>query len=201
MAIGSDRLPINVEKGAVGGPRFNVKKQIAMSGKMQRVQLWDHPLGQWDISYPLRERTNLDSVQAFFFSHGGSEIPFRFRAWDNYQAVDQLIGSGDGVTDSFQLVKIFTVGSNSYSKPIQLPEPGSVVITADGVAQIENTDYAVNYQTGAVTFINVPTYGDIVASFNFDHAVIFEDDQFKAAMDSADKGRVPRVTITEVLGE
>lgn len=203
------RLPTEVEEGAVGGPRFKVEQQIAMSGRQQRIQHWDQALGEWDISYPLRERADLiEAVLNLFYARGGPELAFRFKDWADFEFADVLIGTGDGSTDTFQLFKTYTDTVRTYTYTIYLPVSGTVEIAVNGVTKTETTHYTINYSTGVVTFTggNIPTAGQpIRASGEFDRSVIFADDQLKISMlmvtSTSSIGSIPRITIKEVLGE
>ena len=60
------------------------------------------------------------------------------------------------------------------------PTKAGVHITVNGVAQTENTDYFVDYETGEVIFATAPLKGyRILASFEFDVPVRFDTDNIR----------------------
>jgi uncharacterized protein (TIGR02217 family) len=51
MAIDNIRLPVEVEQGATGGPRFKTSIQTALSGIEQRIAEWDIARCEYDVGY------------------------------------------------------------------------------------------------------------------------------------------------------
>lgn len=91
-------------------------------------------------------------------------------------ATDQAIGTGDGFTDAFSLLKTYTLGSESYQRPIELPVLSTVKVAIDGVL-VDPADYTVSRPGGVVQFTDPPPNGAaITAGFLFDVNVRFESD-------------------------
>ena len=139
VAIDNVRLPVEVEQGATGGPRFKTSIQTALSGIEQRIAEWDVARCEYDISYAVRGKAELISeVIKIWRDRLGPAYPFRFKDWSDFEADDVSIGTGDGRSTAFQLVKsyglVFVV-----NRIIQLPVEGTVAITVAGVAKIETT--------------------------------------------------------------
>jgi uncharacterized protein (TIGR02217 family) len=189
------RLPVGVEQGAIGGPRFSTSIQTAMSGVEQRQGEWDLARGDYDISYGITSQDELDVVLAFYFSQLGPLNAFRFKDWNDYQLEDEPIGEGDSAgTLTFQIIKTYTNSVRSYERPIQLPVSGTVEVRVNDVLQSEGGDYAVSYTTGIITFAggSVP--------------VRFAEDLMKITMQFHDgssdiAGQVPSIRLLEVIGE
>lgn len=198
------RLPVGVESGAVGGPRFQTQVQVAISGQEQRIADWDQARGEWDISYGIRTIAELTDVIKLFRARSGRLEAFRFKDWSDYAVTGQVIGTGDGVEDTYRLFKSYTDTVNTHNRAISHPISGTVTIYVNGVAKMETTHYVLNYETGFFIFTggNIPTVGQsITADFEFDVPVRFDSDHLKVSMVQEDIGEIPPITITEVLDE
>jgi len=91
----------------------------------------------------------------------GRAHEFRFKDWSDYKsgsvasavtAIDQSIGSGNGVTAAFQLVKNYTSGL-IYQRTIKKPVTGSVRVSIDDDEQAGN--WTVDTATGIITIENI----------------------------------------------
>ena len=123
-----------------------------MSGIEQRIAEWDKARCEYDISYAVRGKADLLSeVIKLWRDRLGPAYPFRFKDWSDYSAEDVNIGTGDGATVAFQLIKSYSL-IYVVDRIIQLPVEGTVAITVGGEETTESTDYTVNYATGTVTF-------------------------------------------------
>src|SRR5580765_6768290 len=204
MAIDNVRLPVEVEQGASGGPRFKTSIQTALSGIEQRIAEWDKARCEYDISYAVRGKADLISeVIKLWRDRLGPAYPFRFKDWSDFEATDVNIGTGDGSVAAFQLIKSYSL-IYVVNRVIQLPVEGTVAITVAGVAKVETTDYTVDYSTGLVTFGSgdIPAAGQVVrATFEFDVPVRFTDDVLKVSMTMDDYGDIPSIPLMEVLNE
>jgi len=148
-------------------------------------------------------RALLDEVIALFRDRRGPAYPFRFKDWEDYQATNVSIGTGDGSLASFQLVKVYSKIFETI-RAIQLPVEDTVQIKVAGVLKTETTHYTVNYSTGLVTFTsgNIPAAAQaITATFEFDVPVRFAEDTLKVSMTMDDLGDIPSIPLVEVLSE
>lgn len=198
------RLPTTVEEGAVGGPRFKTIIQQAISGHEYRIGEWDACRGEWDVGYGIRSRDDLLAVKTFYLARFGRLHSFRFRDWTDYMATLAAIGTGTGTEDEFQLKKTYTSGSRSYIRTITQPVSGALSVFVNAIQKTETTDYTVNYETGIITFGagDIPANGEAVtATFEFDVPVRFDDDVMKISAVAVDAGRIPPITVIEVLDE
>jgi uncharacterized protein (TIGR02217 family) len=204
MAIDNIRLPVEVEQGATGGPRFKTSIQTALSGIEQRIAEWDVARCEYDISYAVRGKADLISeVIKMWRDRFGPAYPFRFKDWSDFEATDVTIGTGDAVEVAFQLIKSYSM-IFVINRTIQLPVQGTVQIKVAGVLKTETTHYTVDYATGMVTFTsgNVPAASAaITASFEFDVPVRFTEDALKVSMTMEDFGDIPSIPLIEVLNE
>lgn len=201
------RLPVSVEQGAVGGPRFSTSVQVALSGVEQRQGEWDVARCEYDISYGITNQDDLDAVMAFYYAQNGPLHSFRFRDWNDYRLANELIATGDGSDTAFQIKKTYSNSARSYTRNIQLPVDGTIEVTKNGVLQIEDTDYTIDYNTGIVTFGSAPANGHtIIVSGEFDVPVRFRDDNIDFQMMTHDGedhvvASIQTIKLIEVLDE
>lgn len=200
MAFDNVRLREDIETGARGGPRFKTTIVTAASGQEQRVSEWVYERSEFDISYGVQNKEDYQAILDFFRARRGKHRGFRFKDWADYEAFNEVIGTGDDEQRTFQLVKNYD--NVLYTRKITRPVVGTVTITLDGTPKA--TGFSVDHSTGVVTFTNDPEHipGDGVivrASFEFDLPVRFDTDQMAARLVWADAGRIPEVPVVELL--
>ena len=90
----------------------------------------------------IRRADDLAAVVAFFEARNGRLHSFRFKDWGDHKSclpsgkpspTDQAIDTGDGTTTAFQLVKRYASGSQTWTRTITKPVPGTVRVALDGV--------------------------------------------------------------------
>ena len=180
------RFPVAIGFGATGGPeRMNEIVRLT-SGQERRNQRRAHARRRYDAGTGLRGLADLEALADFFEARRGSLHAFRFRDpfdWKSCplarepRAVDQWIGTGDGETIAFQLVKTYGEGADAYRRPVTKPDAVSVRIALDGVALAGGNAFAADGLTGLVTLAEPP--GEdvrITAGFAFDVPVRFDTD-------------------------
>lgn len=175
-----EELPRNISEGSKGGPGFNTTIFTAISGAEQRNINWQDQRCQYDIAYGIQDRADMDSVIAFFYNVKGKAIGFRFYDWTDHSITNGNIGTGDGLTTVFQLVKKYTVGSSTFTREIKKPISGTLSgVTVNAVPKVEGVDFTVDYNTGLITFSVAPgnTFAVVVGSCEFNVPVRFDVDQ------------------------
>ena len=176
------QFPQKVAYGASGGPQFNTSIVTTFGGFEQRNINWQKSRGRWDVSTGIKNKSDMDTVIAFFRARFGRAYGFRFKDWSDYQAVGQVIGTGTGALTTFQLSKLYTSGGNSYSREIKKPVSGTVKIYLNSVLQASG--YTVDLTTGIVTFSSAPGNTVVVsADFDFDVPARFDTDQLSVRTD------------------
>lgn len=179
MAFDEIRLPEEIEKGAMGGPEFLTNVVTLVGGKEKRNSQWLYPRLSFDIGYGIDNINNPNSAVAalipFFYARRGRGRGFRFKDWTDYSATGQSIGTGNGVSDTFQLVKTYTSGGQTLIRNILKPVAGTITIYVNAV---EETGLTVDTTTGLVTFNSAPGVSDVItADFEFDVPVRFNTDK------------------------
>jgi uncharacterized protein (TIGR02217 family) len=94
MAFHDTRLPVDVERGALGGPGFKTTVTPLGSGKEQRNIDWARTRAEFDIGYGLMDQDSvileatIDSLLAFFYTREGKAHTFRFKDWSDFKIGD-----------------------------------------------------------------------------------------------------------------
>lgn len=203
IAFDEDRLPEEVERGAVGGPRFMTIITSLKSGFEQRNIDWENSRAEWDIGYglshlkPGMSQSYLDAVIEFFYAHRGQAVGFRFKDWTDYSVTNQTVGVGDGVLTDFQAVKVYNEAGNiTYTRPLTKLVTGTVKVYLDAV---ETVLFTVDVNTGIITMTSPPGGGVVVSiDCEFDVPVRFAVDKLDITALTADAGHIGSIPIIEV---
>jgi uncharacterized protein (TIGR02217 family) len=207
------RFPTSISKGSSGGPRRRTDIVTLRSGYEERNSVWADSRREYDAGLGIRDIDDMHDVLAFFEARLGRLFGFRWRDWADYKScspgktisrADQNIGIGDGIRKKFQLVKAYTSGPTTYTRSITKPVSGTVLVEAAG-ALVGGADYAVDFGTGVITFVDAPAVSlAIKAGFEFDVPVRFMNDAMDISVEQFNAGAAPQVNVIEVktsLGE
>ncbi len=211
MAFHEIRFPTNVSLGVAGGPERRTEVVTLASGREERNAIWANSRRKYDAGYGVKSPNDLHAVIEFFEARNGKLHGFRFKDWADFKscppqtaptATDQVLGTGNGTTAAFQLVKAYTSGGVTWSRTINKPVSGTVLVSVNGVSRVLGTHFTVNTATGVITFTpgNTPAAGQIVrAGFEFDVPVRFDTDHISAALAHQDAGSIANIPIVEIL--
>ena len=198
MAFIETRFPTDIAYGSAGGPQYSTDIVITQSGYEQRNMNWSQSRAKFNVAYGVKNQTQLDALIAFFRARKGRADGFRFKDWTDYIGLAQQIGTGDGTTTQFQLIKTYASGSTSEQRIITKPVSGSVKIYLNATLQ-SPSNYIVDYTTGKITFTTAPAAATaITADFEFDTPVRFDTDKLAASLDSYGLGSVRDLPLVEV---
>jgi uncharacterized protein (TIGR02217 family) len=110
---------------------------------------------------------------------------------------DQTIGTGDGTTTSFQLVKDYVSGGQTWVRAIAKPVVGTVRMALDGVEQLSG--WSIDTTTGVVALDIAPGAGiAITAGFEFDVPVRFDSDALDVTLDLERHGSITSIPLLEI---
>ena len=207
MAFDNVRFPLSISRGLSGGPNRRTDVVMSASGHEERNARWADSRRSYNVGYGVKSIDDLQSVISFFEERRGRLYAFRFKDYTDYKsclpkqaitATDQVIGTGNAVTRTFQLTKTYgTV--RPWTRIIVAPVASTVIAAVNGVA---STAFAVDAATGLLTFAvgNIPPIGaTITAGFEFDVPVRFDTDKIKINLSQFQAGDIPDVPLTEVL--
>ncbi len=182
MSFTDIRFPEDISYGSSGGPEYATDIVETQSGHEQRNVNWQQARARFNVAHGVKTKAQLDALIAFFRARKGRAYGFRFKDWTDYQASGEVIGTGDDVTQSFQLTKAYSSGGVSESRTITKPVSGSVTVYFDGVVQ--SSGWSIDSATGIITCDAAPANGiEISADFEFDIPVRFDTDRLSATLD------------------
>lgn len=206
MAFHEVRFPDNISRGARGGPERRTQIVELASGDEERNASWANSRRRYDVAYGIRRADDLAAVVAFFEARNGRLHGFRFKDWGDYKSclpsgapppTDQVIGTGDGTTTAFQLVKRYASGSQSWVRTITKPVAGSVIVALNGAPQASG--WSIDATTGVITFTTAPGSGvAVTAGFEFDVAVRFDTDVLDVTLDLERLGSITSIPLLEI---
>lgn len=195
-------FPIEIGQEASVAPNFSTNVVTSASGFEARNANWAQARLRFDAGPGVRGDSELEALLSFFRARRGSAVAFRFRdPYDNSSnemtgaasPTDQTIGTGDGATESFGLVKNYGSGEQ---RRITRPVPGSVRVAVDGAELV--TGWTLDAK-GVVRFEAPPVAGAAVtAGFMFDVPVRFADDRIEVNRATFLAGEAPSVPLIEV---
>lgn len=127
----------------------------SVAGIVTAQQPWSYPRYRYSLSGGwLRDGASyldLQTFQGFFNLIGGKAQLFKYNdTSDNASAADEVFGIGDGVTTTFQLLRV----RGGFVEPVFATNTITNV-KVNGVTKVLNTDYTVSAY-GIVTFAVAP---------------------------------------------
>jgi uncharacterized protein (TIGR02217 family) len=203
-------FPLDIALKSAGGPERKTEIVALGSGREERNARWAHSRRRYDAGYGIKTLEALSEVVAFFEERRGRLHGFRWRdRLDHSSAapgaavtpLDQVIGTGDGATDTFQLTKSYGTLYAPYARPIVKPVPASVRVAVAGTEAEEGTDFSCDSASGLVTFLpgHVPDVGEaITAGFMFDVPVRFDTDYLEVDLSAFAAGAIPKIPLVEI---
>jgi uncharacterized protein (TIGR02217 family) len=203
------RFPIDVSLGGRGGPVRRTEIVTLASGREHRNSRWAHSRRRYDAGLGVRTLDALHSVVVFFEERRGRLHGFRYRDRIDWRSGppsrpplpgEQRIGTGDGSTRSFALVKSYGSAHAPYARPVAKPVGGSVRIALDGIEHPVGTGFNCDPATGLVTFAHPPASGAaITAGFDFDVPVRFDTDELDVDLSAFEAGAIPKIPLLEIV--
>ena len=204
------RFPTGVSRGAHGGPERRTDIVTLGSGFEERNSRWADSRRSYSAGYGVRTLDDIHAVIAFFEERRGRLHGFRWRDHADCRscapehtpsALDQPIGTGDGTTAAFQLVKTYGSAFAPWTRTIAKPVPGTILIAVAGVPRTAGTHYTADTATGRITFLpgHIPAAGSAVtAGYEFDVPVRFDTDKLEIDIQGVRHGAIPAIPVVEI---
>lgn len=201
------RFPTAISRRATGGPERRTDVVTTASGREERNSRWAHSRRRYNIGFGVKSVTDLQQVIAFFEARRGRLYAFRYKDFTDFKscpanatpaATDQVIGTGTGATNSFQLVKHYGAPLRDYQRSIFAPVAGTVLVAVNGTPTV---NFTTDVTTGLITFNagSIPPNGaTITAGFEFDVPVRFDTDQITINLAHFNAGEIPDIALVEV---
>lgn len=210
-------LPGFISQGSEAAPVSLVDIARGPTGFEQRRSRRSRRLRRFNLVKDIRKADDIYDLLAFFEVMNGPQHSFAIQNLHDYKSckpeetismTDALIGVGDGSNLNFQLKKQYKVTKvdstviaidRTVYLPMLSPAP---LVAVDGVLQTEATDYVINYETGAVTFIagHAPAnLKNVTAGFHFNEKVRFDTNDLSQVMEYIKVGSAPSIPLIEVI--
>jgi uncharacterized protein (TIGR02217 family) len=210
MAFHEIRFPAAISFGASGGPERRTDIVTLGSGREERNQRWADSRRTYNAGYGVKTIEDLEAVIAFFEERRGCLHGFRWKDHANFKscrvtespsAYDQMIGTGDGMTENFQLCKTYGSEFAPWRRIISKPVSGTVHVAVNNVPLSEGVGFTCDATSGIVTFNAnyLPPEGAVIAAgFEFDVPVRFNADSLEINIDGFRHGSIPAIPIVEL---
>lgn len=186
------------EKLALGFTEVNTWNTTVVTlsgGNEVRNARWQAPLRRYEFGYNPRVLADVQAIVAFFHDARGMARTWLLKSWTDYKLENGQIGTGNGTTTAFQLVKSYGT-LQPYSRALKYIKPGSLSVTVNGAAATVSTEV-----DGLVTLSSAPGSGAIVrATCQFYVPVRFAADEIKVTgnLPNADLATIEGLTAIEV---
>ncbi|MGO4572801.1 phage distal tail protein, Rcc01695 family [Microvirga sp. 2TAF3] len=202
-------FPLDVSLGSRGGPVRRTDIVSLASGREHRNSRWAQSRRRYDAGLGVRSIDALHAVIAFFEERRGRLVGFRFRDRTDWRSglpskeptpLDQRIGTGDGVTRQFPLIKSYGSSYAPYQRSIAKPVGTSVRVALNGVEKAVGPDFSCDPTTGLVAFTAAPPAGAVVtAGYAFDVPVRFDTDELDIDLSAFEAGAIPQIPLIEIV--
>lgn len=182
MGFHDTRFPEELNYGSVGGPYFQTQVSTTDAGYEQRISRWQQVRHKYNLQMDLTWELG-QQLRDFYIGRQGAAHSFRFKDYMDFRTPvtgygedqggaaitpeDQEVGTGDGSTTQFQLVKRYTSGPVTRVRNITKPIEGTVQVAIGGVEQTSG-GWSVDYSTGILTFSTAPVSGSVTWGGEFD---------------------------------
>lgn len=206
MAFDDVSFPIAIALDSEGGPEFSTDITETAGGFEKRNQNWSGARLRFNVARAVKTVAQYESLLKFFRGRAGRARAFRFPDWSDFKscdiakevsATDQILGTGDGATQFFQLQKSYPAGPVTHVRMISRPRSGTVVVALGGIVQANG--WSVDNDNGLITFDVSPPVGIVVsAGYEFDVPARFDIDRLEPSYPFEDYFVLPDLPIVEV---
>lgn len=181
MSFHNVSLPPTIQYGSVFGFGFATLVQVTASGHEYRNARQSQARHKFRPLKQLQTAEEAIELKEFILARRGAQHSFRLKDWQDFTtnadgtsaptALDTVIGTGDGTTKSFQLLKVYDIaGDAPYTRTITLPVSGTTLVAEDVTPTVA---FTVN-SAGVITFTTAPLNGTVIrAGCEFDVPVRF----------------------------
>jgi len=179
------QFPPDIAYKSKGGSGFNTTVFTTTEGFEQRNINWSRTRAEFDIAYGVRTVEDMTVVLDFFMSVQGRAYAFRFKDWADFQMYNQNVGTGNGTTRVFQVVKTYTITAQSgpnktHTRIINKPVVGTIGQVLVNSVPISSSYWTLDCTTGILTFASGHAPGNglsvVISYLEFDLPCRFDTD-------------------------
>jgi hypothetical protein len=194
-------------------PSFFNASAESISGREIRVAYAQYPLWEWDLTFDYlpdeptassATASDLKQLMGFYLSQGGSFGGFLFKDPDDYTVTAQVVGTTDGATAQYTLIRTYGGSDGTGSEPVGYVDTGAAfAVYLDGVLQ-SGASYNVVTTTPVsqvLAFTSAPASGHVITvTYTYYYYVRFKEDtyEFEKFMDKLWSQRL--VTLKSLRG-
>lgn len=196
--------PLALGRETLVSPEFSTTVAVTASGFERRNSLWSNARLRFDVGPGIRSDAELGVLLAFFRARRGAARGFRLRDPTDFSSnamtgtpgmADQLLGTGDGLTTDFPLIKGYGSADAVQLRRITRPVAASIVVSVDGAA---TGDWTL-CEGGIIRLAAPPAGGKAVrAGFLFDVPVRFAEDKLDISGSVFAASEAPNVPVIEI---
>jgi len=184
-------FPLALGAEAEVSPGFSTAIVTSAGGHEARNASWAEARAKYDVGPGVRSEADIATLLAFYRARMGPARGFRLRDPFDWQGTDESLGTGDGTTARFALLRHY----GDMARRITRPVAGSVTVTLDDVA---TTAFSV-IDGGFVELDVAPAASVAVAArFEFDVPVRFAEDSLSVSRATFLAGAAPNVPLIEI---
>ncbi len=204
MTFIDQRLPEKYALQAVASDDWTVEIVETMNRRERRNLPSADPRRAWDLSVNAKLTDERAELHKWFMAMRGPFHSFAFRDPADYAMARQaLVSLGDSPDVSYQLVKAYTIGAETYRRTVTKPVTASVRVWVGGVLQASG--WSVSRTTGVITFAAAPGAA-VEASCEFDVPVRFAQSRLSWTRVDRNVARgdlwmCDELSLIEVIGE
>ena len=167
----NERLSECVSYGFTGGPEWNTQVVQMDNGREVRAGMWLYPRHRFSAAYSNFKANERMELLGAFHACRGRLFAFRFRDWNDFEAVNEPLTVDEGNLTPVQLIKTYAFGIASSTRLIQAPTDCTIKdANGDAVAGTLDTE------TGLFTPANAWAAGRHIWSGEFDIWTRFDND-------------------------
>lgn len=171
-------------------PRFRTEAKRTVSGQRRAIAFWAYPVWKFQLTWnvlrdhaaaavnavPTSPRDELRNLAAFFLARRGSYEPFFYDCPTDRLVASQTIGTGDGATTTFPMLRAYASSLFGFVEPVGGINALTSVLV-NGVERVGTTTKN-SPRDGWLTISPTPGAGHaIVVSGTFYHRCIFVRDE------------------------
>lgn len=150
-------LPSKIAKGYTSGPEF-LTSVVGLSGGFERRNM-RRANARWRFDFDGAQlpRDQVRSLLDFYMGRRGQAFSWLLKDPWNYQLIDESILVAAGGETTAQIVKVYDLGGNPYTRTIRYIASGTLKVYVDGTL-----DSGATQTNGLVTLSSPLTTGQVV---------------------------------------